>query len=136
MAGYISKGLTLGYKAEQSGSSYTNLTNLQEIPDIGGTTESIEITCLSDGAHMYMNGIKDYGDSLDFTFLYEPTQWGVLNAMTEAYWELGIPDGASGAVDTKATWHGSCSVKLNGVGVNEALTYTLSIKPDSEIVFA
>lgn len=135
MAGYISKGLTLGYSSTSSG-NFTNLTNLQEIPDIGGTTESIEITCLADGAHMYMNGIKDYGDSLDFTFLYDPEQWSTLNAMNEAYWELGIPDGSNGAVDSKATWHGSCSVKLNGVGVNEALTYTLSIKPDSEIVFA
>ena len=60
----ISKGIVLhmGEKA---------LTNLQEIPDLGGESEAIEITVLSDAAHMYTNGILNYGDSLAFKFLYE-----------------------------------------------------------------
>ena len=48
----ISKGITLGYKAN-GGSSYTNLTGLQEIPDLGGEKESLEITTLADEAHVY-----------------------------------------------------------------------------------
>ena len=33
----ISKGITLSYKAAgESGSTYTALTNLQEIPELGG----------------------------------------------------------------------------------------------------
>jgi len=138
MAGILSKGITLGYKSSASASSYTDLTNLQEIPDLGGAAESVEVTCLADVAHMYINGIKDYGDSLDFTFIYEPTQFTTLSgfADTTYYWQVGLPDGTGGVVDTTCTFSGKCSVKLNGVGVNAAMTYTLSIKPESAMVFA
>ena len=73
MAGILSKGITLSYKT--TGGQYTALTNLQEIPDLGGESEAIETTTLADSAHMYINGILNYGDSLAFKFLYEPTQF-------------------------------------------------------------
>ncbi|MBQ8763140.1 MAG: hypothetical protein IJZ07_03465 [Clostridia bacterium] len=66
----ISKGITLSYK-ESTGSTFVELENLQEIPELGGDTEAIEITTLADAAHMYTDGIKNYGDSLTFKFLYE-----------------------------------------------------------------
>lgn len=120
----ISKGITL-----KVGDNV--LTNLQEIPELGGTAESIEITTLADAAHMYTDGIKSYGDSLTFKFLYEKTQFTTLNALSGSQeCEVGLPDGA------KCTFSGTCSVKLDGVGVNSALTYTLSIKPDSEMIWA
>ena len=79
----ISKGITLSYKAAgESSGTYTPLTNLQEIPELGGDTESIEITTLADAAHMYTDGIKNYGDSLAFKFLYENTQFETLQALT------------------------------------------------------
>lgn len=58
----ISKGITLSYKAGEA-TEYTALTDLQEIPDMGGNSEAIEITTLDDAAHMYTDGILDYGDS-------------------------------------------------------------------------
>ena len=125
----ISKGITLSYKTE--GGSLVELTNLQEIPDLGGETEAIEITTLSDAAHMYTDGLKNYGDSLAFKFLYEGTQFTTLNALEGvSEWEVKLPDDAS------CTFNGSSSVKLDGVGVNAALTYTLSIKPTSEMIWA
>lgn len=132
MAGTLSKGIVLAYKAS-GGNSYTDLTNLQEIPDIGGDTDAVEVTTLDDAAHMYINGLKDYGDSLDFTFLYDKTQFNALNALTGTIsWKVTLP-GTSGLT---ATWDGECSVKLNGVGTNDAITYTLSVKPNSAITFA
>ena len=120
----ISKGITLSY-------GDTELTNLMEIPELGGETEAIEITTLADGAHMYMNGIKNYGDSLAFKFLYEDAQFTALNALTGSQeWTVSLPDG------TACSFGGTCSVKLDGVGVNAALTYTLSVKPDSEMIWA
>lgn len=125
MAGILSKGIKLGYKNGES-PTYTNLTNLQEIPDLGGESEAIEITTLADEAHMYMNGILNYGDSLGFKFLYEDTQFNTLQSLTNSVgWQVELPDGI------KCTFTGSCSVKLDGVGVNAALTYTLNVKPDS-----
>lgn len=125
----ISKGITLSYKAD--GGSFVELTNLQEIPDLGGDTEAIEITTLADSAHMYTDGLKNYGDSLSFKFLYEGAQFTTLNGLTGvSEWEVKLPD------DATCTFSGSSSVKLDGVGVNAALTYTLAIKPTSEMIWA
>lgn len=125
----ISKGIKLSYKT--SGETYTDLTNLQEIPDLGGETEAIEITTLADAAHMYTDGLLNYGDSLSFKFLYEKEQFSTLSALTGSQgWKVQLPDSAT------CTFSGACSVKLDSVGVNAALTYTLSIKPDSAMVWA
>lgn len=123
----ISKGITLSYKKD---SDFIELTNLQEIPELGGDSEAIEITTLADAAHMYTDGIKNYGDSLAFKFLYEKEQFNTLNGLGEAEWKVELPDGAT------CSFGGSCSVKLDGVGVNAALTYSLAIKPNSEMVWA
>ena len=124
----ISKGITLSYKKD---AAFVELTNLQEIPDLGGETEAIEITTLADGAHKYTDGLKSYGDSLAFKFLYESAQFSALNGLAgEAEWKVELPDGEA------CTFSGSSSVKLDGVGVNAALTYTLSIKPSTEMAWA
>ena len=120
----ISKGITL-FLGEKE------LTNLQEIPELGGEAEAIEITVLSDAAHMYTDGILNYGDSLAFKFLYEKTQFVELSALDGSQsWKVALPDG------TNCSFTGTASVKLDGVGVNAALTYTLSVKPDSEMIWA
>ena len=125
----ISKGIKLSYKA--SGSEYTELTNLQEIPELGGEVEAIEVTVLSDAAHTYTDGLINYGDSLGFKFLYEKTQFTTLNGLEGSQdWKVELPDGEA------CTFSGSCSVKLDGVGVGAALTYTLNIKPNSEMAWA
>ena len=124
----ISKGITLSYK---NGGEFIELTTLQEIPELGGDTEAIEITTLADGAHMYTDGIKNYGDTLAFKFLYETTQFETLNGLTEgSEWKVALPDG------TTCSFGGTSSVKLDGVGVNAALTYTLNIKPNTEMAWA
>lgn len=120
----ISKGIKL-YHGE------VELTNLQEIPDLGGEVEAIEVTTLADSAHMYTDGLKNYGDSLDFKFLYEGEQFNTLNELKGSQeWRVELPDGAT------CSFGGSCGVRLDGVGIAAALTYTLSIKPDSEMIWA
>lgn len=131
----ISKGIKLSYKT--TGDTYTALTKLQSLPDLGGDTEAIEITTFDDAAHMYENGIKNYGDTLSFTFLYDATQFSTLNALAgQVDWKVELPDGENGALDTACTFSGPCSVKLDGTGINNALTYTLAIKPQTELTFA
>lgn len=123
----ISKGITLSYK---NGGEFVELTGLQEIPELGGDVEAIEITCLSDAAHTYTDGIKNYGDSLAFKFLYETAQFETLNGLEGSQeWEVALPDGST------CGFGGTCSVKLDGVGVNAALTYTLSVKPNTEMIW-
>ena len=124
----ISKGIKLSYKAD---AEFVELTNLQEIPELGGETESIEITTLADAAHMYTDGLINYGDSLAFKFLYEKAQFVALNGLEgDVEWKVELPDASA------CSFTGSASVKLDGVGINAAITYTLNIKPNSEMVWA
>ena len=124
MAGVLSKGIKLFLGEEE-------LTNLQEIPDLGGEAESVEVTTLADEAHMYINGILNYGDSLAFKFLYEKAQFTELNGLEgDQQWKVELPDGAA------CTFKGACSVKMDGAGVNAALTYTLSVKPSTAMAWA
>ena len=120
----ISKGITIKV-AENL------LTNLQEIPELGGTRESIEITTLSDDAHMYTDGILNYGDNISFKFLYEKEQFTTLNGLKGTQnVVVTLPDAST------CTFTGTCSVKLDGVGINAPLTYTLNVKPNSAMVWA
>lgn len=122
--GVLSKGITLSYGENK-------LTGLMEMAELGGSTEAIDITCLEDAAFKYMDGIKNYGDSLEFKFLYEKEQYQTLNGLTDSQqWKVELPDGAT------CSFGGTCSVKLESAAVNSALTYILAIKPNSEMIWA
>lgn len=133
----ISKGITLSFYCE--GDTWEELTNLQEIPELGGEAEAIEITTLADEAHVYTDGIKNYGDALTFKFLYEKKQFDFLhggelttpngNIISGSSWRVTLPDG------TYCEFNAVSSVKLDGVGVNAALTYTLNLRPFSAMVW-
>lgn len=125
----ISKGIKLSYKTGEG--AFTELTNLQEIPELGGEAEALEITTLADVAHMYTDGLLNYGDSLAFKFLYEKAQFTTLTGLEDSCdWKVELPDA------TACTFSGTASVKLDGVGTNAVITYTLSVKPNSEMVWA
>ena len=119
----ISKGIKL-FLGEKE------LTNLQEVPELGGTTESIEITTLASVAREYTDGILNYGNNLAFKFLYEKTQFIELNGTDNGTWKVELPDGST------CSFGGTCSVALDGVGLNAALTYTLNIKPNTAMTWA
>ena len=131
MAGILSKGITLGYKAA-SGSSYTTLTNLQEIAELGNNApEKIDVTVLSDTAKKSISGLSDTAQDLDFKFLYDKAQFAQLAALEGSHeWLVTLPD------ETTATFTATPSVKLDGVGVSAALTYVLTLSVESVIAFA
>ena len=54
MAGILSKGITLSYKKN---SEYVIIPDLQEVPDLGGSAEKVDVTTLADGNYKYINGI-------------------------------------------------------------------------------
>jgi hypothetical protein len=127
----ISKGIKLSYKAKGGSGEFTDLTNLYEIPELGGDVDKIEVTTLASEAHEYTNGIKNYGDTIAFKFYYEKEQFTTLNGLTEACdWKVELPDA------TAYTFSGVPSIKLDGVSYNAALTYSLNIAPTSAMVVA
>ena len=129
MAGILTKGITLSYKQD---GAYVELTNLQEIPEIGnGAPEKVETTTLADDTKQYIAGLGDSGQDLAFKFLYDKTQFEELIALEDSCeWEVAMPDGI------KATFDGTPSVKFDGASPNNAITYTLTVLVESEIVFA
>ena len=124
----LSKGIKLSYSSTGT-ESYTDLTDLLEIPSLGGSVDKVDVTTLADASKKYINGIKDYGD-LAFKFNYAKEQFTTLNGLTGSVnFKVTLPD------TTTATFSGEPSVSLEGVGVGAAMPYTLNISLDSDIAF-
>ena len=129
MAGILTKGIKVSYKT--SGETYTELTNLMEIPEIGnGEKEMIDVTVLTDDVKKSIAGLGDSAQTLAFKFLYVKDQFTTLIGMTDSCsWKVEMPDGVN------ATFTGTPSVKFDSAAPNAALTYTLSIGVESAITF-
>lgn len=128
-SGLLSKGIKLSYKTSDGGSSFKTLKDLQEIPELGGTPNKVDVTTLDDEARAYINGLIEYGD-LSFKFLYDKTQFLELNGLTGIIdWKVEFPDTLT------ATFSGESSVKIDGEGIESATTYTLTLALSSKIVF-
>lgn len=129
----LANGIKLGYK-ESGGSTYTDLTGLKEVPELGVEPEKVENTCLSDTVKQYENGIGDAGD-LEYKFKYEnksaTSPYRVLRKAQEAGKTLSfqetLPDG------TTYTFDAQPSVKLGGGGVNGVVEFTLKMALQSDI---
>ena len=132
MAGTLSRGIKLSYKSS-SGSTFTELTNLQEIPELGNNAkEKVDVTVLSDSAKKSIDGLSDTAQDLSFKFLYDKEQFTTLAALTTSTdWQVELPSEGN-----TATFSGTPSVKLDSAGVGAALTYTLTISVNTEITFA
>lgn len=125
----LTKGMTLGYRTSGSG-SYTTLTDLLEVPALGGSVDKVDVTTLADASKKYIKGLIDYGD-LQFKFNYAKEQFKALDALTGSVsFQVTLPD------ETTATFSGEPTVSLESASVGAPLTYTMSIALDSEIVFA
>ena len=127
--GLLSKGIKFEYSA--NGTAYTEVSNLQEIPSLGGTPDKVDVTCLADGNKKYINGLVDYGD-LAFKFLYdnssETSNYRVLKSLTGInHFKITFPD------NTTFEFTGECSCSLDAASVNAALTFTANIALNIEI---
>lgn len=133
MAGILSKGITLSYATTSTG-SFNEIPNLQEIPDLGGAADRVEVTTLADDNRKYINGIKDFGE-LAFTFLYDnsgsTSNYRVVRGLEEAenlvYFKVTFPD------TTVFSFSGYVSTAINSAGVNDAMTFALNITLNSDI---
>ena len=129
----------LMYK-EKDASTYEQLVDIKDFPDLGGAPEMLETTTLSDGMQTYIPGIQSL-DGLEFSANYDKTKFAELKALegTEhdfAVWFGGTVSG--GAVtptgaDGKFEFSGQLSVFPVGGGVNEVVGMTISIAPSTPI---
>lgn len=125
-------GTKLSYSSD--GTSYTALTKLKEVPDLGYSQDSVEVTSLTDASRVYIRGLLDMGDELEFSFWYDKDQFQTLyNLMEEGSnlkWKIELSDGLI------ITFDGSCSVTLGSIGVGDEIEYTLSVAPSTMITIA
>lgn len=134
MAGTLSEKVQLfhsstGFTTAASITGGTQILNLQSVPALGAVPEKIDVTCLDDHSHKYINGLIDYGD-LQFGCLYDTTEYTTNSALTGVhYWGVKFPGGEGFAFSGIPT----CAV--DAVTVNAPLTYTLSIALQSDIEY-
>ena len=120
----------LSYKA--AGGEFVVLTDCISLPELGGSKDKIEITTLDSTAHEYMNGLDNYGDSLEFQFLYKDEQFRALNNLEGVVeWKIALAEPST----LEATFSGECAVRLDAIAGNDKVTYTLSVTPSSAILF-
>ena len=124
-------GTTLGYKTSSSASSYTNLTGLKEVPDIGADPEMVDNTALADNIIHNEIGIGDPGD-MEYVFRFDNTSgssYRLLKALDGAltYFEHKLKDG------TTFTFSAYPSIKVSGGGVNDPQEFTLALGLQSDI---
>lgn len=122
--GMISKGITLKI-------GDLTVTGLQSTPEISESKEKLETTTLANANKTYIDGLKDFGDSLSFTCLYLKEEFMQVRGLADGEGkevELKYPDGMT------VTFTGSVSTVLSGAEVNSVLTYSIEITPMSDIV--
>lgn len=125
---------TVGAKISVSDSAsgtFTEIPDLQEVPEMGGDPEPIDVTTLKDKVKRSIPGVKDLGD-LAFIFLYSKENYLELNekldSETKYYWKVEFSDGLI------MSFEAIPNLKLAGGGVNTALTYSINMSLQSEIV--
>lgn len=118
---------------------YTKLICISEFPNLGAAPEQIDVTTLCDEMRHYIPGVQDTG-ALEFKAFYTAADYTTLKALagTEtpyAVWfgdNAGTPDGHNG----KFSFKGDLRVTLDGGGVNDPVSMTITIFPSTDITFA
>lgn len=125
----LANGITLGYKTGEA-SSYTVLTGLKEVPEIGIQREKVNNTGLSDPNFKYEFGIGDPGDMV-YRFKFEngaSSSYRILSKLTGSVkFQQTMPDG------TTFEFEGQTYTRVGGGGVNGVIEFTLSIAVNSAI---
>jgi hypothetical protein len=132
--GILSKNTTLGYMPTPGGTSYTIIGDIQEIPEMGGKPDKVDVTTLADSSKRYISGLNDPGD-LAFVFLYDnstaTSNFRVLKGLEVAGsivpFEVAYPDG------TKHDFNAQVSVSMAAAKSGEALTFTATLMLNSAI---
>lgn len=114
--------------------AYTKLVDITEFPDLGGDPERIDVTTLSDTSRVYIPGVQDVQD-LQFTANYTKADYNTIAALTTEQ-DFAVYFGDTNGTNGQFTFKGYIQVRVNGGGVNEAVTMTLTITPTTAITGA
>lgn len=133
----LANGATLGYKANGStGSTFTKLLGLKEIPENGVEPEKVENTDLDATNKEYEFGIGDPGE-MQYKFKYDNSSADSPYRVLRGYqanntlldFEETLNDG------TKTSYSAYVSVKRTGGGVNGVIEFTLNMAVSGKITY-
>lgn len=122
-------GVKLGYSITIPATTYTNAEGLLSVPELGGDPEMIDVTTLADTVKHSVPGVQDPGD-LQFTFIYDKDEYKKMYDLQgkKVAWEVEFPDGV------KFDFQAIPNVKVSGAEVNSAVTFTISMALQTDIV--
>lgn len=113
----------------------TELPGLQNIPDLGGTPNKIDVTCLDDTVTKSIPGIQELGD-VAFTFFNDNAPTSAETVLFDAYkqdktaehdFELELSN------KVKYKFSGQIALVQKGGGINTAATFDLNVYLTSDI---
>lgn len=151
----VSVKSTYGTYLKVKATDYEILCPITDFPDLGGEPEMLQTTTLGDKAHTYIEGIQSM-DALTFTtnlYFGDDTTKGSFLYIKKTYdstsdsHEFAIdfvkdPTGTGkageaegGTVLLRAKWTGQLSIWVNGGGVDEVVSCTISISPSTPITY-
>lgn len=103
---------------------------IKSYPQVMAKRSALEVTSLSDDAKVYIAGVRETPDSLDFTMNYDAAVFAEINALTGVQkCELTFSDGSG------FTWDGYLSASNNDGSVNAVAEMTVSVMPATVPVF-
>ena len=129
----LANGATIGYAADATSTptTFTNIPDLKELPDIGADPELVDNTALSDSIVRKEVGIGDPGD-MEFVFRYDNSSatasYRVAKGLTGTKWfQVALGDG------TKFTFKAIPATKVSGGGVNDPVEFVMALALQSDI---
>ena len=139
--GLQSWDIVTGVRVSGSTGSYTYIPGLQQIPDLGNTASSkerIDVTTLNDHKRRYISGVADEEDpgSIEFTYLYSGASGATISYSTlvndfegkDCEFKVEFPkENAAASAGAQVSFNGMPFFRINSVGVNEAVTFTMSV---------
>lgn len=129
----LANGATIGYAADATSTptTFTNIPDLKELPDIGADPELVDNTALSDSIVHKEVGIGDPGD-MEFVFRYDNSSttasYRVAKGLSGVKWfRVTLNDG------TKFTFKAIPTTKVSGGGVNDPVEFVMALALQSDI---
>lgn len=124
-------------------SSYSKLCDISQFPDMAQAPNAIDVTTLSDWAHVYIPALIDNGGNLEFSGFLDSTTLPLVAAGTSdvcdlAFWVGGTKSGntiePTGSI-LKIAFKGRYTAVLGGGGTDEAIPVTIAVTPETVPVY-
>lgn len=123
--------------------TYSKLCDISQFPDMAQAPNAIDVTTLSDWAHVYIPALIDNGGNLEFSGFLDSTTLPLVAAGTSdvchlAFWVGGTKSGntitPTGSI-LKIEFDGRYTAVLGGGGTDEAIPVTIAVTPETVPVY-